>query len=92
MILPDLVVVTPGGTYGHGAGIAIAVSSGNGSVLSSVGCFFVNTFVVALIYLLFRQYLASLSVLTSNDLGSANFCVTMAGSQSLVVGFCIRKL
>ena len=28
MILPDLVVVTPGGTYGHGAGIAIAVSSG----------------------------------------------------------------
>ena len=33
MILPDLVVVTPGGTYGRGAGIVIAVSSGNGSVL-----------------------------------------------------------
>ena len=35
---------------------------------------------------------APLSVSTSNDLGSANFCVTMAGSQSLVVGFCIRTL
>ena len=25
MILPDVVVVTPGGTYGRGAGIVIAV-------------------------------------------------------------------
>jgi len=43
MILPNLVMVTPGGTDGRGVGIVItAVSSGNGSVSSSVGCVFVN--------------------------------------------------
>lgn len=55
MILPDLVMVTPGGTDRRGAGIVIAVSSGNGSVSSSIGCFFVNTSLVTLMCLLFRR-------------------------------------
>ena len=55
MILPDLVMVTPGGTDGFGAGIVIAVSSDDGSVSSSVACFFANTSLVVLICLLLRR-------------------------------------
>ena len=55
MILPDLIMVTHGGTDGRGAGIVIAMSCDNGSVSSSVACFFANTSLVVLICLLLRR-------------------------------------
>ena len=62
--------------------------SDNGSVSSSVA----NTSLVVLICFLLRRWVAPLPASTSSDLGSANFCDTMAGSQTSVVGFCIRTL